>query len=337
MNIKRHILEFIFDHESRLNHRTTRSEVCAAFANLSEDVELHLEQLEREGLLRLLKDERDTVVLADAFPPVKRLELRGGLDSRAFDHSDAPRQSTVGLDLRGVGVAMDGDLFAHVVGDDSMIDAGLSPGDVAILKVLPHSRGDIVAVENAGSLVMRRYVHIAGIPHLLAENPSRPELTAAFEQNVQGVLWCLICLQPGSRGRTASPIKKVCYRNEEGAALASEFVTLLKPRIKKGPEMGSRQRPRPGKPGTSVALKQPPKSSSRKASKPEWPKPPAGLELNDEVSTHYGTKQNSTVLEEEPERHCGREHDGALCRDLAELERLGRLSRGAGIAVPSAT
>ena len=337
MNVKRHILEFIFDQEHRLNHRSTRSEVCAAFANLSEDVELHLEQLEREGLLRLLKDDSDTVVLADAFPPVKRLELRGGLDSRAFDHGDVPRQNTVGLDLRGVGVAMDGDLFAHVVGDDSMIDAGLSAGDVAILKVLPHARGDIVAVESAGSLVMRRYVHLAGIPHLLAENPSRPELTAAFEQNIQGVLWCLICLQPGSRGRTASPIKKVCYRNDEGAALASEFVTLLKPRIKKGPEMGSRQRPRPGKSGTSVALKQPPNSSSRKASKPKWPKPPVGLELNDEVSTHYGTKRNSTVLEKEPEKTLRPGTRGVLCQDPAELERLERLSRGVGISAPSAT
>ncbi len=326
MNIKRHILEFIFDHQNRLNHRSTRSEVCAAFANLSEDPELHLEQLEREGLLRLSRDDSDTVVLADAFPPIRRLELRGGLDSGAFDHGNAPMQNTVGLDLRGVGVAMDGDLFAHVVGDDSMIDAGLSPGDVAILKVLPHSRGDIVAVENMGSLVMRRYVHLAGIPHLLAENPRRPELTAAFERNIQGVLWCLICMEPGSRGQTASPIKKVCYRNDEGSALASEFVTMLEPKIKKGPEMRSGQDPRADLPGASAALKQPSKSSSRKTGKSQWPKPPSGLELNDKISTRYGTKQNSAMLEEKPEKHYGQEYEETFRRDLAELERLKRLA-----------
>ena len=326
MNIKRHILEFIFDHQNRLNHRSTRFEICAAFANLSEDPELHLEQLEREGLLRLSRDDSDTVVLADAFPPVRRLELRGSLGSGTFDHGSAPVKNTVGLDLRGVGIAMDGDLFAHVVSDDSMIDAGLSPGDVAIMKMLPHSRGDIVAVENAGSLAMRRYVHIAGIPHLLAENPSRPELTAAFERNIQGVLWCLICMEPGSRGRTASPIKEVSYRNDEDSALASEFVTLLKPRIKKGPEIRSGRNPCVGLSGASAVPKQPPESSPRKTDKSKWPKPPTGLELNEKNLTRYGTKKDSAMLEERPEKRYGQEYEEAFRRDLEELKRLERLA-----------
>ena len=326
MNVKRHILEFIFDHENRLNHLSTRSEVCAAFANLSEDVDLHLEQLEREGLLRLSNDNRDTISLADAFPPIRRVELRGSLDPKAFNHDGIPLPDAVGLDLRGVGIAMDGDLFAHVIGDDSMIDAGLSSGDVAILKVLPYSRGDIVAVENAGSLVMRRYVHLAGIPHLLAENPRRPDLVPAFDQNVQGVLWCLICMEPNSRGRTASPIRKVCYRNDEGSALASEFITLMKSEIKKGPDAERKKNPRMASPGMPAALKRVPKSSSRKVGAPKWPKPPSGLELNDKISTHYGTKQSSAVLEEKPEKRYGQEYREVLRQDLAELERLERLT-----------
>lgn len=82
--------------------------------------------------------------------------------------------------------------FALKVRGDSMIGAGIHPGDVVILdfEKEPKNR-DIVAALIDGDSTLKRYVVQRGRPFLKAENPAYPSLIPAQELVVQGVLVAL--------------------------------------------------------------------------------------------------------------------------------------------------
>ena len=297
MNIKRHIFDFIAGHHARVNHLPTQAEIRKFFSGLTEDVDLHLEQLQREGRLNLDGTGDGPISIPHTFPPARRINLSNPVGHGLNDVDNPLVLNTIGLDLQGAGVALDGELFAQVVRDDSMADAGIAAGDVAVLKVIPPERGEIVAVMEAGRLVLRRYVIVAGIPHHLAENPVRPDLTPAYDKPTHGVLWCLICTQPSGRSRPASPVKKGNYLREGMGGLESEFVAMLKPKLKAGPKAG----PPPDAKGRgskkyAAARKKPASRGYR------WPEPLSGIDLNDKESSGYRAPAQRMICDEKLDR-----------------------------------
>ena len=212
---------------------------------------------------------------------------------------------------------MEGDLFALVVRDDSMVDAGITQGDVAIIKAVAPERGEIVAIEESGVTVLRRYVVIAGIPHLLAENPCRPDLTVAYERPIQGTLWCLICTRPNGRGRLSAPMKKVSYLEERGVGLDSEFMAMLKSELKGGPANGSRRgAPARAKGSSKRRLKEAAPAEKKQVKyDQEEPRPPSGIGLNERGKTVYTTAPRRSICDEQPERPFG----GAFVDALAQF------------------
>lgn len=82
--------------------------------------------------------------------------------------------------------------FALKVRGDSMVGAGIHPGDVVILDFEKEPKNkDIVAALIDGDSTLKRYVVQHGRPFLKAENPAFPALIPAQELVVQGVLVAL--------------------------------------------------------------------------------------------------------------------------------------------------
>lgn len=82
--------------------------------------------------------------------------------------------------------------FALKVRGDSMIGAGIHPGDVVILDFEKEPKNkDIVAALIDGDSTLKRYILQRGRPFLKAENPAYPSLIPAQELVVQGVLVAL--------------------------------------------------------------------------------------------------------------------------------------------------
>lgn len=293
------------------------------FAGLSNNVDLHLEQLQREGLLKLGEGDDGTVSLPRLFPQIKRIGVRGHSISPQSSLEDNSPSDSIVLDLCAAGIALDRDVSAHVVGDDSMSDAGIRSGDVAILRTTQPDRGEIVAVEVSGHLALRRYVIISGIPHFIAENPVRPDLIVAFNQPILGVLACLICGDPNGLGRTLPPIKKINYEADGGLATGSMLESMLKAEAKRTRgTKGKRTVPTSVTlAGTGLQKKVTPRPS-KKISPTSWPKTPTGIALNDKRPADFGHSSQRFVCDEKPEKRFGGDFIAALASASRECPRV---------------
>ena len=78
-------------------------------------------------------------------------------------------------------------VFALKVRGDSMIGAGILPGDVVILEFREAHNGEVVAALLDGETTLKRYVVHRGRPFLKAENPRFKDLIPAHELVIQGV------------------------------------------------------------------------------------------------------------------------------------------------------
>lgn len=84
--------------------------------------------------------------------------------------------------------------FALKVRGDSMINAGIHPGDVVILEFKDPRNKDIVAALIDGESTLKRYIVQRGVPFLKADNPAYPSLIPAQELVIQGVLVAVLRL-----------------------------------------------------------------------------------------------------------------------------------------------
>ena len=303
MNIRRHIVEFVLEQKTRWNALPNRSVICQKFGGLCDDVNLHLEQLEREGLLIIEPNGGERVDIPPTFRPVPHLALRGNYTNGEKPCDGIGVDGWLALDLRGIGIPMAPHLFALRVVDDCMLDAGLQRGDIAILRHVSPVRGDVVAVDLDGQTVLRRYLVIAGIPHVLAENPLRPDLRPCWELPLQGVLWGSIRTEPPRflpdcvhRGRATYSISP---RTTQPRSRWKRIVEKDASANDDAKRTRSRQAKPSGKRGSKVAIKTKGKSPYSRPNS-DWPHPPIGIELNDMASLEYRSSDPSLV-DDKPE------------------------------------
>ena len=318
MNIKRHLFEFILDNHTRWNVLPTRSELRRVFAGWSDDLDLHLEQLEREGLLRLGKEGNDSIALVPTFPHAQQIGLCSEVMDKLPRSDGTHRPGYIALDLRGVGIKMEDGLTALLVGDDSMSDAGLKTGDIAIVHPACPQRGDIAAVLVARRLVLRRFVIVASIPHLLAENPLRPELVPAYESTFHGVLWGLIRMDPSSRICRVNP-NRASYLEAVKSTPEEQFEQLAAPyagKIEAGADFL-----RPVKSLSKPAKRKKASRQSRERKKPVWPGPINGPSLNDKTGGKFRTAPFKPILDEQPERPYNQHFEDMLAESVRFLQQ----------------
>ena len=292
MNLRRKIFEFIVDHKTRWNYVPTRGEIHKMFAPFSDDIDLHLEQLAREGLLVVPAGGGQNISLSPTFELAPTLNLQHSRLQQADTLLQTGRPATISLDLRGVGIEMEANMYVMQVPDDSMIDGDLLKGDLAIMTNAPPTRGDIVAVDMDETTVLRRFIHIQSIPHILAENPIRPELLYAYDLPFRGVLWGLIRLRQNHRLLPALP--RAWFKYSDPILLKSESGKIGIPSVAKrvkAPAAGHRLFGKAEKMGVTPAKRRltPPNGTPRSEAQTDWPRPPSGVELNDMACPEYGS------------------------------------------------
>ncbi len=208
MNLKQQIYHALVDHHRRFGQVPQRDELQQSFYhNADGTVDACLAALAREGLILLSGETPGHISLADAVAsPAVEVGIQGYM---------VPGRGTITLDLSGIGLPLGDETHALRVADDLMTDAGIQTGDIAILKPGVPLRGDIVAAIIDDRLVLRRFLVIRGIPHLLAENPGRPDLRAAFDTQLQGVLCALLRVDFGRTRQTVPDRATVSYSAEK--------------------------------------------------------------------------------------------------------------------------
>ena len=289
MNLKRHIFEFILDNHTRWNYVPTRAEIRRMFAAWTDDPDLHLEQLEREGLLILGRNGEDKVAISPTFHMLPQLKVPTGLSSEAIRSQEMESARSFILNLTGLSIPLEPNMSALLVPDQSMVDAGIQQGDIALLQHACPRRGDIVAVELDGCKVLRRYVIITEIPHLLAENPFRPDLRFAHDISMSGVLWGSIRTEPCRWTPDHAHRKSITYtdagpvdqqrrsppRRNGSFSAKNRLNRAYSTKVKSSKKVRSKVETS-ASPGTSGF-----------ESLDDWPKPPSGVELNDTTSLEY--------------------------------------------------
>lgn len=118
--------------------------------------------------------------------------LLGGIEA-GVPTSEPPRPDRVeAFDMDSLHIPKNMRTFALKVRGESMINAGILPGDVVVMDFerIPKNR-DIVAALVDGDSTLKRYVVQQGRPYLKAENPAFRDLIPAHELVIQGVMVAL--------------------------------------------------------------------------------------------------------------------------------------------------
>ncbi len=292
MNIKRHILNLVADF-NRLGARIRRQDVCQHLSNYSDLVDLHIDHLVREGLLSLGAD-GESLMPTSLSRTIRQIKLRDGsgfVDTPSGE--DLAAEGVIAVEVPFAGFDLDFDVYAQVVSDDSMADAGIYKGDIAVIQAGEPERGKIVAVEIAGEMVLRRFVLINTIPHLLAENRTCPDLKAWFEIPIHGVLFCTVSSKLKVRkNATAPPAVKVNYAMGGPLDYRPSFIELLDEEMMKDAQDK----------GTEGATQT---NSSPKYRGGVWPKPVSGKLLQQGLGLCRDISGQAYRLNESPDHPYG--------------------------------
>lgn len=189
------VLEFISDEQSRCGVIPTSREIQEFFGFASQTAAMnHLRALERKGVIQRQRGKARavTVVAHQRRDPIADIPIYGSIAAGMPETMEQEHVGTVSVDLGTLGVDRSHGTFALRVRGESMIDAQISDGDLAVLETREPRNGDIVAALIDGETTLKRYLVKRGSPYLKAENPAYPELVPAVELIVQGVLVALI-------------------------------------------------------------------------------------------------------------------------------------------------
>ena len=187
-NIKRKIMAEIYDFFDCLGHGPTEEHLRECFCGMTDIFDIHMEQLAREGLIRLAQDGSGTIALPSTFGAVPPIEICGISPPPGSNGQASTIRGSIGFDLRSLGIEAWPGMTGFRVLHDDMIDAGIHVGDIAVMADLPVRPGDIIAVEIEEHLVLRRYVVIGELEYIIAENALDPSLIYLHGTPIRGVV-----------------------------------------------------------------------------------------------------------------------------------------------------
>jgi repressor LexA len=198
------LLDFLRDQQQQGVMPTSR-EVQRFFGYASQTAAMDLlRALEKKGAIRRLAGKARAVILvpgatavasesshAEA-PVMKEIPIYGTIAAGMPEDSAEETLGTVHVDLASMEVPRSARAFALRVRGDSMIDAHILSGDLAVMELREPRAGDIVAAVIDGDCTLKRFLTKNGRPYLKAENRAYPDLIPAAELLVQGVMVGLI-------------------------------------------------------------------------------------------------------------------------------------------------
>ena len=121
--------------------------------------------------------------------PLFMVSVSAGFPSPAEDYIEGR------LDLNRHLIKHPGATFFVRVAGDSMIDAGIHPGDILVVdRALEPTDGNVVIAVLDGELTVKRIAHRGGHLHLVPDNPAYPALPIHedMEFEIWGVVTCVL-------------------------------------------------------------------------------------------------------------------------------------------------
>jgi repressor LexA len=185
------ILDFIREQQSSRGVTPSRAEIQEHFGFASPNaVTEHLKALERKGALhRGAKNTARGLVLTDSYRdrPMVEIPIYGTIPAGLPDDERQQPDGCISVDVETLRLPKGARVFALKVRGDSMIGAGILPGDVVVMEFREARNGEVVAALLDGETTLKRYVVQRGRPFLKAENPRFKDLIPAHELVIQGV------------------------------------------------------------------------------------------------------------------------------------------------------
>lgn len=142
-------------------------------------VQRHLEALERKGFIRRNPTKARTIEITRGPKPVSRSAADGGLISVPMVGVVTAGQPILAVENIEDSIALprslvpEGECFALRVRGESMINAGLFDGDMAIVKKQEHAdNGNIVVALLDDEATIKRFFHEGAYVRLQPENPA---------------------------------------------------------------------------------------------------------------------------------------------------------------------
>lgn len=189
------VLDFINDTQQQTGVIPTSREIQEHFGFSSQTAAMnHLKALERKGVIHRQPGKARAVSVLANLPlrPISNIPIFGSIVAGMAETVEQESVGTIAMDAETLGGARPQQTFALKVRGDSMIDAQIADGDLAILEKREPRNGEIVAALIDGETTLKRYVVERHRPFLRAENPRYPDLVPAVELVVQGVLVALV-------------------------------------------------------------------------------------------------------------------------------------------------
>ncbi len=197
------ILDFIQSEQREKGLTPSTREIQQHFRFASQtSVMQYLAVLERKGFINRHARKARAVITPVQKVRITDIPIYGQIPAGMSTLTEQSIEGHVSLDARSANASSNRGTFALRVRGDSMIDAHILDGDIAILENRKDAQnGDIVAALIDGETTLKRYVVEHGRPYLKAENPMYPDLIPARELLVQGVMVSLVRKQVNARKR----------------------------------------------------------------------------------------------------------------------------------------
>lgn len=115
------------------------------------------------------------------------IPIYGTIPAGLPDNEQQEPDGCISVDVDSLRLPKGARVFALKVRGDSMVGAGILPGDVVLLEFREARNGEVVAALLDGETTLKRYVVQRGRAFLKAENPRFKNLIPAHELVIQGV------------------------------------------------------------------------------------------------------------------------------------------------------
>lgn len=191
---QKNVLDFIQREQREKGITPSTREIQNHFGFASQtSVMQYLAALERKGFLDRHPRKARALITPAMKVRITDIPIYGQIPAGMSSLTEQSIEGHVSLDAYSANVTKNRGRFALRVRGDSMIDAHILDGDIVILEDSKEAHdGDIVAALIDGETTLKRCVVERGRPYLKAENPRYPDLIAARELKIQGVMVSLV-------------------------------------------------------------------------------------------------------------------------------------------------
>ena len=194
-NRQHEVLAFIEDAMAQIGVMPSTREIQEHFGFASQTAAVnHLRALEKKGVIQRYAGKARAMALVSTLKRdmIVDIPIYGQIAAGMAGLTEQDEGGMISIDATSAGVGRGKRVFALKVRGDSMIDAGINDGDLAILELREPKDGDVVAALIDGETTLKRLVTANGQPWLKAENPQFPNLIPVTELVIQGVMVALI-------------------------------------------------------------------------------------------------------------------------------------------------